>query len=162
MKSIIPLPPQPRVLALVDMATVLEDDSTCDLHVDALWSAFTAAVDLGPNDQIVVGSTPRSAPAIWFGLTQKNTRHVVGRGPGGSHRALLDAVDIDHAATRYDELVIASGNGGFTPLAIAAAARGMRVHIVTGRWTSHPLIMAGHQHTRLRGAIAVAHVLAAA
>jgi len=55
---------------------------------------------------------------------------VTGKGKDGADQALIDAVDADHAADRYSELCIVSGDHAFGEVAHAARRAGLRVRVV--------------------------------
>lgn len=55
-------------------------------------------------------------------------------GESGADHALIDAIDVRHTATRYADVVIASGDGIFADLAARLAGAGVRVTAV------------GHEH----------------
>jgi len=63
-----------------------------------------------------------------------NVRFLIGEGIDGADRALIEAAsDIDWVASRYGSLVIASGDGGFTPLVTSAAAAGIPTTVIAVR-----------------------------
>ena len=51
-------------------------------------------------------------------------------GESGADHALIDAIDVRHAARRYSDVVIASGDGIFANLAAGLAGYGVRVTAV--------------------------------
>lgn len=82
-----------------------------------------------PSDAIAVGVDPRrSIDAI-----REFPRCLLktGSGPSGGERALIDALDIAHLATRFDGITIGSGDGAFIGTAQAARRAGLRVTVVS-------------------------------
>jgi hypothetical protein len=72
------------------------------------------------------------AKTTWFVSPAHGIQRRVRGGVDGPDLALLDAYDLPHAADRFDELVIGSGDHAFTDLAIAACNLGLRTHQVIG------------------------------
>ena len=70
----------------------------------------------------------------WTGKTKAafpgaQLRH--GRGHDGADRALIENFDIDHAAKRFDAVVIGSGDHAFIDVAYRARQRGLKVVVVS-------------------------------
>ena len=64
---------------------------------------------------------------------------VVGDGPSGADRALIDAVDTNHVASRFDSVIIASGDHIFASLAKDLRVRGLQVcNVTSSRAQSSP------------------------
>lgn len=81
-----------------------------------------------PTDMVIVGCNPNLAFSAkdLFPLA----RIVTGHGKDGADRALIDTLDLQHAAERFAELCIVSGDHAFAEIAHAARKAGMRVRVV--------------------------------
>ncbi|MGI9608346.1 MAG: NYN domain-containing protein [Acidimicrobiales bacterium] len=85
-----------------------------------------------PTDQLVVGCNPRlafSARAA-FPTAQLVTRI----GADGADMALIEQVDSTHAAERFTELCIVSGDNAFADVAHEVRQAGMLVRVVAPRF----------------------------
>ena len=71
-------------------------------------------------------------------------------GPNSADHALLANADPDWVATRFNRLVIASGDGIFTSTANAMTGRGLTVELIRGlSKTAQRLTAAAYTHTTL-------------
>ena len=103
-----------------------------------------------PSDHVVVATSHHAAFTAWFELPRTGIQLAVRSGPSGADYALLDALDLQHAAKRYDWLVIASGDGIFASTARRAQLLGMRTWQVSGIGRSSvPLTRACRLHSHL-------------
>lgn len=105
---------------------------------DADAALFEAAIEALLNrigyrtgvDQLVIGAGPKAAAKV-FGVRAPH-RLVVRDGESGADRALVDIVaDHDHVASRYDEVVVASGDREFLETLVQCSARGVRTTVVS-------------------------------
>jgi hypothetical protein len=78
-----------------------------------------------------VASSHHAAAAVSFGFPEG--RHHWRSGPDGADLALLDVFESDWQISRFDEVVIASGDGIFTTLAAAVASSGVKCTVVSRR-----------------------------
>lgn len=85
-----------------------------------------------PGDMVILGCNPQLAFRAKLGFP--NSRLVTGRGSNGADNALIDCLDLAHAAKRFDELCIVSGDHAFAAVAFAARKAGMRVRVVAPRF----------------------------
>ena len=116
-----------------------------------VWRTYRYGVPTSPADHFVVGSSHGFASLAWFILPAQGIQRVVRSGQDGGELAILAGVDLDHAADRFDRIVIASGDGMFTQTAVTARDRGLHVHQVSGIGTcARTLAAAAHTHSRLR------------
>lgn len=93
-------------------------------------SAYSALGLVGPSDHVIVGVSPESL-ADTFTLPS-GWRRVLG--PAGSQSAdlaILEAEPSLAALQTYDELILASSDGGFLDLVLRAKAAGLQVTIVS-------------------------------
>ncbi|MBP2264714.1 hypothetical protein J3A64_000178 [Pseudarthrobacter sp. PvP004] len=105
-----------------------------------VWSLHTSTVT--PGDRVIVAMSHRLAKRAWFVLPRQGIQRVVGSGQDGADNALLHAIDITHDSRRFSRLVIGSGDGIFTDLALKAARSGMQVEQVVGRGRPSRRLMA--------------------
>lgn len=85
-----------------------------------------------PGDMIVIGCNPRLA--FRAKRVFPRARLVTGHGRDGADNALINCLDLEHAAERFDELCIVSGDHAFADVARAARKAGMRVRVVAPRF----------------------------
>jgi len=109
------------------------------LLADAAWRDVATAIDLVEDEHVVIGVGPSSLLAA--GTSHPGARLVMGRGPSGADHALIEVLSDEHVAERFDEIVIASGDGIFADVAARLALEGAKVTIVA---------RVGHLSTRLR------------
>lgn len=81
-----------------------------------------------PADQLIVGCNPQLA--FLAKELFPGARIVTGKGKNGADRALVTTIDPSHAAHRFSELCIVSGDHAFTELAREARIAGMVVRVV--------------------------------
>ncbi|MDF2897943.1 MAG: hypothetical protein K0Q46_4729 [Rhodococcus erythropolis] len=116
-----------RRLVLIDIENVI---GGAVLHEDAARWAKTQTlkvIGIGAADHIVIGTSHIGLLPV--GCAWTNLRYVVGSGPDGADRALLSVLDED-VESRFDEIVLVSGDGIFTDKIAALAARGLRVTVI--------------------------------
>ncbi|WP_051246566.1 NYN domain-containing protein [Nocardioides halotolerans] len=101
-------------------------------HTEALWARrrLTQVRAVTETDQVVIGTS--HIGLIHVGTAWTHQRYVVGSGPDGADLALLEVLAED-LPTKYDEVVLASGDGIFTDAVAALCAAGVRVHVVAVR-----------------------------
>ncbi|MCZ4553696.1 NYN domain-containing protein [Gordonia rubripertincta] len=100
------------------------------LHENAArWARvqICGALDIKAPDQVVIGISHIGLLSV--GSAWPNLRYLVRSGADGADRALLAVLDED-VATRFDELVLVSGDGIFAAKIAALTARGVRVTVV--------------------------------
>ena len=96
--------------------------------------AIAAAVDrvFGHLDpQSVVACAHRNAPNVWFNWP--SARHLVRSGPNGADLCLLEVIDRERVAERFDRVVIGSADGDFAEAAARLASQGVHVIAAIGR-----------------------------
>ena len=116
---------------LVDLENVLFGshetllDAAIDTHSDVILATAQAR---RTSDQLIVGCNPRLAFAARsaFPTAQLVTR----TGANGADAALIDHLDAAHAAGRFTELCIVSGDHAFASLARDARHSGLLVRVV--------------------------------
>ncbi len=130
--------PRTRSLVLVDAenlaGTPLPDATTA--RRDAALVRTLAPVE--PGDQVVVACSHLAAPNVWWAWPEALRR--VRSGQDGADLALLDAIASIPVVDRFSRLVIASGDGIFSGLAVAMSLAGVHVVVVSrARSLSHQL-----------------------
>ena len=122
---------RPRTLNLVDLENLVGG------HVDAArvretWSQFVNAVDTRFDDQSTVAVSGRHAAAAFFALPTGIRRVIGPNRPDGADLALIDSVEIDWVAANFGQVVIASGDHIFAPMARQFREAGLGVIQVLG------------------------------
>ena len=85
---------------------------------------------IGPSDLIFCAATAKAATFVKF---FRPAFHVqIGRGKDGSDLRLLELADPQWLKSRFDRVVIGSGDGIFQPLAIELANLNIRVEVTSG------------------------------
>lgn len=121
-----------RAVHLIDAENLLGGPNAPGTSVRRLWEVYRYGVPTTPNDQYFWASSQRLARNAVGMLPAQGLRVLVRDGKDGADNALLDMVDLEHLVRRFRRLVIASGDGKFADVAIAARAAGLHVHLVTG------------------------------
>jgi hypothetical protein len=86
------------------------------------------AIALRPDEQVIIGA--RHASVLAAGTRWAGARLVTARDQDGVQRGLLQILQDEHIAGRFDELVLASGNGIFTEAIAKLGAQGVKVTVV--------------------------------
>lgn len=119
-----------RKIVLIDLENMLFGDHESHLAQSNQSGAqiLSLAEARRPTDQLIVGCNPQLA------FVAKDlfptARIVTGKGKDGADLALVATIDLDHAATRFSELCIVSGDHAFTELARYARRAGLAVRVV--------------------------------
>jgi len=119
-----------RKIVLIDLENMLfgkhqsEEDPTSSRSEQILSLAEARR----PGDQLIVGCNPQLAflARELFPAAQI----VTGKGKDGADLALVATIDPQHAAHRFSELCIVSGDHAFTQLAHEARRAGLSVRVV--------------------------------
>lgn len=104
------------------------------------------AIGLNDMDQVVIGTS--HIGLITIGTNWKRQRYVVRSGDDGADMALLEVL-AENLASRYDEVVLASGDGIFTNAVAALGATGVVVHVVAPAHALSRRLHAAASHTTL-------------
>ena len=140
-----------RSLHLIDLENLCGSGLPPKSLIARVWRTYRYGVTTSPDDQYIVGSSHGFASLAWFILPDQGIQRVVRSGKDGGELAILAEVDIAHAASRFDRIVIASGDGMFTEAAATARKHGLHVHQVSGLGKcSRALAATAHTHSRLR------------
>ncbi|MFD2028413.1 NYN domain-containing protein [Promicromonospora aerolata] len=83
-----------------------------------------------PGDQTVIASSDHNARAVWYGWSLSADRRVRSGKDGADHE-LLDALsDVAWIASRFDQVVVCSGDHIFAPAVAALKAAGLHVIVI--------------------------------
>lgn len=140
-----------RSLHLIDLENLCGSGLPPTSLIEKVWRTYRYGLPTSPEDHYVVGSSHLFAMRAWFVLPDQGIQRRIRSGKDGGELAILADVDLDHAAGRYERLVIGSGDGMFTEAAKAAREHGLHVHQVSGLGScSRALTASAHTHSRLR------------
>lgn len=128
------------------------DDDTDVIEAGAIWQLLSDVCSLTDWDQVVIGLSSYSAKKWMEKLPLDKVQLVIGDGPDGADKALIDAVDVNHVAHRFDSVVIASGDHIFAETAAALRRAGVQVYNITSSRSgaSKCLAAACGVHARLK------------
>lgn len=120
-----------RKIVLLDIENMMFGAHETDAVRNRSAEILALAEARRPTDMVIVGCNPSMA----FRAKDlfPNAQIVTGRGKDGADAALIDMIDIRHAAERFNELVIVSGDHAFAPIAHAARKVGLSVRVVAPR-----------------------------
>jgi len=117
----------PRAIHLVDVENIFA--LTHGKAVSSLaGQMYRVVASVGDGDLIQVATDVTRVFDTKAAFPGAQLRH--GRGHDGADRALIDNFDVDHAATRFDTVVIGSGDHAFIDVAYRARQRGLKVVVV--------------------------------
>lgn len=121
---------QNRTLHLVDVEN-LAGGSLCSLRgVIATADDYLSLLPPSEGDLYVVATSCSNAPVGYFGWPTSAQR-LMRSGENGADLALLEAYTALEIASRFDRVVIGSGDGIFTDLTVHLTALGCQVIIVS-------------------------------
>lgn len=120
-----------RSLHLIDIENLAgADHASLAAVVDASVS-YRRSAEIGPMDQIIIGTNMNPEYRLNVGLAWPGARVVSGHGPNGADQALLAAVDSDWVVERgFARVVIGSGDGCFAALATILKRAGVIVQVI--------------------------------
>ena len=131
--------PEGRALHILDIENLMGGprEGVMALHIAS--ELYRTAVTICPSDHVVVGANPTLAVDVWS--EWKGHHLVFGKGPDGADNALLSTVNnARDIASRFDRVIIGSGDGIFTDAVYALRSLGIAVGIVgRDRTVSHAL-----------------------
>ena len=118
----------PRAIHLVDVENIFA--LTWGKPVSCLaGELYRTIASVGDGDLIEVAADITRVFDTKAAFPGAQLRH--GRGHDGADRALIENFDIDHAAKRFDAVVIGSGDHAFIDVAYRARQRGLKVVVVS-------------------------------
>ena len=137
-----------RRLFVVDIENMVGGSSDITL-ASAVWARRTLEREFGlAADEHVVVAVGSSKALFPVSKAFPGKQVLLQRGVDGADLALIDSIDSEHAASRYDEVVIASGDGIFASLASMLAHYGATVTAAAdpGRMSARLRFAAHHTH----------------
>lgn len=133
-----------RSLHLIDIENLTGSPSPSPADVRWYQLAY-AALHVGPTDQVIVACSHHAAPSVRW--EWRRARHLWRSGANGADLALLDVIDKERVAERFDSVVLASGDGIFTDAVARLGAQGVDVTVVSRPESlSRSLMMAARRH----------------
>lgn len=143
---------QGRRLILIDVENI--SGGAIQTLAEARWAQrmLNSTLRIRPEEQVIVGVS--RAGAINTGPVWSSARIVVGSGVDGADHALLDVLNNENIADRFDEVILVSGDGIFTDTVATLGGHGVKVTVVAHRTslakrlqmaTSHTVTFAPHQ-----------------
>lgn len=102
-------------------------------RVSDVWASYSRMVGVSAGDQITVAANRSNAVPAFFALPHTARRILVPNEPDAADKALVASVDASRTASRHATVVIASGDGFFTGLAVTLREAGLRVVQVATR-----------------------------
>lgn len=122
-----------RRLHVIDVENLLNGAVNDIASAERLWEVYRRqAPAVFPTDVVVVSAGRTAAHLLRGVFIGKNVKWVIGQTcRNGADRALINAVNVAWAAKNFNEIIIASGDGAFAPLAERAKRASLRIQVVT-------------------------------
>jgi hypothetical protein len=121
-----------RTLHLIDLENLVGSADFSREEAARIHRGYVQVAPCGAVDQVVLATSHHAAAAAWFGWPA-TARRLVRSGQNGADLALLHVLTCESVTTRFDRVVIGSGDGIFAYEAARLQAAGVRVTVVTGR-----------------------------
>lgn len=118
-----------RTLHLIDIENLLGEPRPAAKSVCQARDAYEARVVVGENDLVVVACN--HGCALDVGLAYAGARLVVRSGSDGADLALLEVLAEHDVESRFDAVVVASGDGIFTDAVSALGGMGLPALVVS-------------------------------
>ena len=128
-----------RHLILIDIENLTATPSPTQTELEATIAELRFAVPDYDDVQRVVACSHHAAATVAFAFPR--ARHIWRSGRDGAGMGLLDVLENERVAGRYERVTICSGDGIFAGPAAWLAGKGVDVTVVS---------LAGHLSTRLR------------
>jgi hypothetical protein len=122
-----------RALHVVDIENLAGAAIPTLARVTEVQGQYLACLRFGADDQVVLAANHLAL--LNAGLGWPHARYRVRSGKNGADCELLDVLEHENVAARFNHVVIGSGDGGFGHAAASLAARGVRITVVS-RWGS--------------------------
>jgi hypothetical protein len=119
-----------RRLIVVDVENLVGGACICAEPVTWARQALRAAVPPEPGDQVVIGTSRAGLLAV--GCNWPKLRYVLGPGTECACLALLEVLS-ENVPERFDQVVLASGDGIFAEAVALLSAEGVRVTVAAHR-----------------------------
>lgn len=117
-----------RRLILIDIENI--SGGAIRTLAEARWvqRMLDSTLGLRHQEQVIIGVS--KAGAIHTGPEWSSARIVVGTGVDGADHALLDVLNNENIADRFDKVVLVSGDGIFTETVATLGGHGVKVTVV--------------------------------
>jgi hypothetical protein len=124
------IPATGRILHLVDVENLVGGADFTRVEAAAVRQGYEGTAPAGVGDQLIIATSHHAAVAAWFAWPAK-ARRLVRSGVDGADLALLAVLALERVETRFDHVVIGSGDGIFAFPAARLQAAGCQVTVVT-------------------------------
>jgi NYN domain len=118
-----------RILHLIDLENLVGSADFSREEAARVHRGYVQVAPFGAIDQIVLATSHHAAAPAWFGWPA-TARRLVRSGQNGADLALLRVLACESVATRFDRVVIGSGDGIFAYEAARLQAAGVAVAVV--------------------------------
>lgn len=119
-----------RVLHLIDLENLVGSADFSREEAARVHRGYVQVAPSGAVDQMVLATSHHTAASAWFGWPA-TARRLVRSGQNGADLALLHVLACESVETRFDRVVIGSGDGIFAYEAARLQAAGVAVTVVT-------------------------------
>ena len=120
-----------RRLVVVDIENVVGGAVMAVEQAVRARSSIEDAIDLNGREHVVIGTSHVGVMASWLGW--RGPRIVARSGENGADLALLEVLTEERVEERFDEVVLASGDGVFTEAVAELGTAGVVVTVVALR-----------------------------
>lgn len=133
-----------RTIHLIDIENLCAGAFPSAHLAASVRTAYLAQLGGAQHHYVVACSHKAFSSVAW---AWPAARRLVRSGENGADMALLDVARTEHLASRYDHVVIASGDGIFAELAAQLATDGVNITVIARpESTSKRLRLAAHQY----------------
>ncbi len=119
---------------LVDIENLAASASANEDEVAAVTCLYREVAEHLPGDHVIIGSSHFAAKSgNWYGASQGwgcDPRRVTRSGPDGADLALIEVIEREAIAERFDRVVIGSGDGSFSLACHKLRSAGVAVTVV--------------------------------
>jgi hypothetical protein len=119
-----------RLLHILDLENLVGSADFSTRQASDVYRAYVGTAPAGLVNQLVIATSHHAAAAAWFGMPA-NARRLVRSGQDGADLALLKVLTTEPVASRYDQIVIGSGDGIFAEEAARLQVAGASITVVT-------------------------------
>jgi NYN domain len=124
--------PGARVFHALDVENLVGTPNFSATEAGLVYGAYDRVAPHGAVDQLVIATSHYAAPSAWFGFPS-SARRLVRSGLNGADHALLEVLERESIAARFDHVILGSGDGIFAFAAAALQRAGCGVTVVTRR-----------------------------
>ena len=115
---------------MVDVENLAGTPTLTPEIVSAVRALYLEVVGVNEGDHVVIASSHHGAYGAWMGWSD-NPRRLLGSGPDGADNCLLGVLSGEKVATRFNHVVIGSGDGIFSTAAAQLQEAGVAVTVVS-------------------------------